>query len=646
MKTKKCKPLNLKKTFKKDKKVINTENEKLKNLLDKKLIGKISKEFKSRTKEHIKTRPVQLDSYKYYYELKKGKRYITHYVIDCNNKHHKMLDLESMCGRSKFFSLGGFSISNNEKRVCYSVDRVGNREYSLFYKDLTASENKQVKIVDKVAPDCVWSSDSEKIYYIRYDKADMRPCKVYVYDLNTKKHEMIYEEKDHKYQLTLSGTSDNKFIYISCISRKNVDVVLITPCGLKQPFKRKPDHFYSLHHRQDVWYVLEKINGESKILTSRDLNKFETFLDFKANKTIRYIFMKQKYLLIATREEGMLYLYLYNFCNQTFKRMTFLKYRHHFFLPYMYNFNFDSDELYVKYSSFTKPNSLIKINMAELSNELIYERRYKGYNEKNYNEKIVYVNKDLAITMVYKNKLLKNNSKCVLYGYGSYGVVLESSFEKELPSLLDRGFIYCFAHIRGSKFNGYSWYKDGKMLNKKNTFIDFIACAKYLISNNYTSPSRLVIWGRSAGGLLIGSVINMAPELFNLAILGVPFVDVVDTMNNECQPLTTEEYEEWGNPKNKRTDAYQRSYSPLDNINLSRNYPNVYIYSNVEDSLVPYKSVMNYYDRLKTAKVFESGQKRLLLDIDSKYGHGQASDRYEAMDEMAKIYAIILHFIQ
>ena len=272
-------------------------------------------------------------------------------------------------------------------------------------------------------------------------------------------------------------------------------------------------------------------------------------------------------------------------------------------------------------------------------------RKFPGYEPEKYAEKIVMVNDKLAMTMLYKKTCPLKKEKCVLYGYGSYGITIESEFSKYIPSLLDRGFIYCFAHIRGSKYNGYSWYKDGKLLNKKNTFYDFIDCAKYLIQRGYTIPSRLAIWGRSAGGLLIGSTINYEPSLFQLAILGVPFVDVIDTMTNDCQPLTTEEYEEWGNPSNNRIENYMRSYSPIDNINLSSDYPNIYIYSNVEDSLVPYKSVLNYFEKIKEADVFKSGKKQIVLDIDDKYGHGQATERYESMQEMAKMYAIILNFI-
>jgi len=641
MKTKKCKKFNPKKTYKLDKKVLHQQIDKLKYLIDRSLVKKISKEFNSRTKHEYKTITVPLNKYKYFYEIKKKEIYGTHYIIDCNNKSHKMLNLNEMSKGYKFFNLGNFSLNYIENSICYTIDTVGDRNYSLYYRELLG--NKPIKVLSNVAPDCIWHPYSYDIYYITYDN-DLRPNKVYKYNISTNKHTLIYHEKDTSYQLTLSSTSNGEYNYIIANSRKNVDIIIITSCGINDPFKRKHHHFYSIGRRNNLWYVLEKNDGKSKIQTSRDLKKFDTLIDFKDKHNVRYFLLKQNYMLFSTRDKGELFLYIYDFRNEKTTRISFMDYRCHYFLPYMHNYNFKSDVLYAKVGSFTVPNSLVKIDLINKQYKILNKTTFKSYNEKNYHEKLVYVNKDLAITILYK-KVLKKESKCLLYGYGSYGVVLESEYSKHIPSLLDRGFIYCFAHVRGSKFNGYSWYKDGKILNKKNTFIDFISCAKYLLDNKYTVTSKLAIWGRSAGGLLIGSVINTEPELFHLAILGVPFLDVSETMHNPCQPLTTEEYHEWGNPKNKKIDAYQRSYSPIDNINLSNNYPNIYIYSNVEDTLVPYKSVLNYYHKIKQAKVFKSGQKQLLLNIDNKYGHNQSSNRYEAMHEMAKIFALIIHFI-
>lgn len=641
MKTKKCRKFNTKKTYKIDRKKLNEQRNKLKYFYDMPLVKKLSKEFSSRTKHEYKTIPVKLNKHKYFYEIKKNEKYGAHYLIDCNNKTICILNLNKMAANHKYFDLGNFNINSDEDIICYTIDTVGNRNYSLYYKRIL--ENNPIKIATNVSENSLWSYHSNILYYIIPDK-DLRPYKVFEYNIHTNKKQMIYHEKDHKYQISLSETSDHKYSYIYSVSRFNQDIILINSCGIQKPFKRKQHAFYSLEHRNNLWYVLEKNNGKSIIKTSRDFKQYDILPGFKHKYNIRYFILKQNYMIFSTRNKGMLYLYVYHFCNKKVKCIQFMKERHFFYFPYLYNFDFNSDTLYVKTTSFTIPRKLVKMDLSKNDYKIIHTNHFKTYKENNYHQKIVYVNKNLAITILYKNKLQKE-SKCILYGYGSYGVVIESEFSKYIPSLLDRGFIYCFAHVRGSKFNGYQWYKDGKMLNKKNTFIDFIDCAKYLLDNSYTLRSKLAIWGRSAGGLLIGAVINMAPELFQLAILGVPFVDLTDTMHNPCQPLTTEEYDEWGNPKNKQIDKYQRSYSPIDNINLSSNYPNVYIYSNVEDSLVPYKSVLNYYDKLKKADVFIHKRKELLLNINHAYGHGQASDRYEAMDEMAQLYSIIIKFI-
>ena len=644
MKTKKqCKSLNLKKTLKKDKKIIKTERDKLKYFLGDSLLKKIYGEFKSRTREDYKTFPVMIYDNKYYFKIEKGQGYGAHYIIDCNNKHKKVVDLEELSRGHNFFNFDGIDFSMDGKNLCYSIDYIGNREYTLYWKPLFSK--KHIKLLTKISPGSVWCPHSLSIYYVVHDVVDMRPCKIFKLDLNTGKKTMIYYEKDKRYQISISTTSNRKHVCIHSSARNNQDVIVVNECGLVHPFKRRADHFYSIDKRGELWYVLEKINGQSCIKTSRDLRDLNIIFQFKKEIQVRSFFLKQDYMLIYTRENGILFLYVYYFCDQKVLKLQFMKHRHHFFLPYMYNFNFDAHELYVKYSSFTVPRSLIKINLQTKDVKLLSKRKYLQYDPSKYVEKIVVVDNKLSMTMLYKKTNPLKKEKCVLYGYGSYGITIESEFNKYIPSLLDRGFIYCFGHIRGSKYHGYSWYKDGKLLNKKNSFFDFIACAKYLIRREYTTPSRLAIWGRSAGGLLIGSTINYEPGLFQLAILGVPFLDVIDTMTNECQPLTTEEYEEWGNPSNKQIEKYMRSYSPLDNINLSSDYPNIYIYSNVEDSLVPYKGVLNYYQKIKDADVFKCGKKKIILDINDKYGHGQASQRYESMHEMAKMYAVILHFI-
>ncbi len=643
MKTKKCRKINLKKTYKIDKKKISKQRDNLKYLYDASIIKKLTSEFYSRTKHEYKSIPVKMNDYSYLYEIKKHKKYHSHYLIDCNNKKHNILDVNGLAEGYSYFDIGSFSININYEYICYTTDTNGRREYTLYYRKLF--EKEPIKIISNVYSYCSWSRNfSNILYYITSDN-DYRPYKVFEYNIDTKKHKMIYHEKDKTYQLALSKTSDHKYVYIMCFNRNNSDVIIISNCGLKKPFKRKKHFFYNVEHRNDTWFVLENNNDRSSIKTSRDLIKFENLSGFNIKHNIIGFKLRQNYMIVSIRERGFLYMYVYNLCNKKLKRISFTKHRSSFYIPFFYNYNFNSDTLYVKYSSFTMPEHLINLDLKTGKYKTHEREQFKGYIEKNYHEKLLYVNKNLAITVLYKNQL-KKESKCLLYGYGSYGDVIESEFSKYIPSLLDRGFIYCIAHVRGSRFNGYSWYKDGKMLNKKNTFKDFIDCAKYLLNNKYTVNSKLAIWGRSAGGLLIGSVINMAPELFNLALLGVPFLDVSDTMHNPCQPLTTEEYDEWGDPTSKIIDKYQRSYSPIDNINLSASFPNTYIYSNVEDSLVPYKGVLNYYDKLKNAEVFKSNQKKLMLNIDNKYGHTQSSDRYESMKDMAKIYCIILHFIR
>jgi oligopeptidase B len=277
-------------------------------------------------------------------------------------------------------------------------------------------------------------------------------------------------------------------------------------------------------------------------------------------------------------------------------------------------------------------------------------KKIKNYNPDLYDEKTFIVNKaKTCITILFKKSLvnLSNRNKknpCIMHVYGAYGSNYSSMFDLFNQILLDKGFIICYAHVRGGGYYGKRWYLAGKMNKKMNTFLDTIDCAEYLIKHNITSSDKLTLWGRSAGGLTVGAVINMRPDLFNLAILGVPFVDVINEMMDKNTPLTTEEYQEWGNPNKKKVYDYIMKYSPYQNIKKNTKYPNIYIYSNINDSLVGYWVPLKYYLKIKECDVFQQNPDKIHLNIKKQYGHAQSSNRFEHIGEMTEIYAIILHY--
>ena len=321
------------------------------------------------------------------------------------------------------------------------------------------------------------------------------------------------------------------------------------------------------------------------------------------------------------------------------------------------NMNVYNTQLVIGYETYIRPLSWTTIDLGKLQEkhravldiskaEYIPEYPIGNYHMSNYGIKILSVNKSgLKITMLYNFKTIKTrNNKCILWGYGAYGTVDGPEFNEYIPSLLDRGYIYCIAHIRGGGYNGFDWYNKGKMLHKKNTFLDYIACAEYLIGRKLTSPAQLIAWGASAGGLTVAAALNIRPELFNLAIMGVPFVDIISEMCDSSTPLTTEEYKEWGDPNNKKYFNYMLQYDPIRNIDLKKNYPNIYIYSNREDALVGYWVPYNYYMKMKEAEVFTSGKRSIMINIELNYGHTGGTSRKDTQRENAELYSVIIAF--
>ena len=389
---------------------------------------------------------------------------------------------------------------------------------------------------------------------------------------------------------------------------------------------------------------IKKNKSKTEVLTTFDFIKFDIILPNKKNIIYEKILLKGGFFICVERklEQQEKNLIIYNLHNLSINRISLFKSKYTIYIPYLSNIDIHNPNLVLKYTTFINPTKLISINLSTLKIETIHDFKNHCFNTNLYQEKIIKINNNVFITILSKKNNNLNNKCCVLNGYGAYGYTIEPYFDPAIISLLDRDFIYCFAHVRGSSIQGYSSWLDGKILNKKNTFNDFIKASEWLINKNYTSPDKLTILGRSAGGLLIGSVINIKPELFNLAILGVPFVNVIETMCDNCLPLTTEEYEEWGNPKNKKIFEYMKSYDPIININYNNNYPNIYIYSNINDTLVPYYHVLKYYNKIKNSNVFKTEKKLALLDIKLKYGHTQSTKKITSYEESAKIYSLII----
>ena len=624
----------------KDISIIKKTNRVFESQLNYPLIKTINNEFKQRMSHEQTSLPSLYKKYKYYYKIKKGENYPKYYIIDNNNKHKCILDLENIGKSNSFFSVSSISFSNDETFMFFSVDTVGNRFHTIYKKDFFS--DKLTKIISDVDGDVKISPDCNYIYYLKMNPS-MRAHKLFSYDLQTKIHDCLFTEKDDSFSLGLEQSMDRNYIKLYCVSWESTHTYIILNNQCKLLYKKEKDLFYSLIPYLDTWYIIYTKNDTSKIIYTVDNFKtYHTLVHNKSEVEYEECIIKGHYLCCVYKQNGYSHLLTVNLITKKEKYLNFNNPMVSFSFPGLSNLDICNPIVIIDVFSYLQPKKTIEVNCVTNKITTIKTEKINNYQPNKYEEKLLKVNNKLCITMLYRKDKYKKNMKCLLYGYGAYKTNIDPEFDSQLISLLDRGFLYCIAHVRGGGFHGDRWYKEGKLLNKMNTFKDFIECARYLIRNKYTESKKLCIWGRSAGGLLIGATLNMAPELFQFAILGVPFVDVINTMKDNSKPLTLEEYKEWGNPNIKKYESYMEKYDPMRNINLKSNYPNVYIYSNLEDTLVDYKEPFNYYMKMKEADVFKNKEKNLYMNINLKYGHTQSSKRYENLNEQAIIYSMIV----
>lgn len=635
--------INSKKTQKnKDIVKLKHYNKIAKSYLDKTLIKKLVKEFASRTTTTKELPAVKFNRYKYSFEVLKNESHRRLFVYD-KNKKHCLIDFEKLSKKHSLFIVDDFCIANNEQYVLYNTDTIGNNLFNLYLKSYF--NNNSTLIAKNTTGNACFSPDSQYIYYIKYDMGDLRPSKLYIYNICNNSHKLIFEEHDRTKSLSLQQTSDRMYIILNNDDYYKTTPYIVYIDKIVQAYKSKKNMLIHIDHWMNKWYILKKTHNSSELLSSDNLTHFNIIIPNQSGTIIdNDMIIKANNIIFTIKTDNKRELVIYNIFSKNKRIISLSNNKYSIIFSHIYNLNIYEPDLTLAYSSFINPEKIIKINLDSFKIKLLDNFTPKNYLPSKYQQKIININKNVSITIIStKNSSLKNK-KCLLNGYGSYGVNIEPSFDSNNISLLDRDIIICYAHIRGSSIKGYNSWLDGKMLSKKNTFIDFIDAANWLIDKNITSSEKLTIWGRSAGGLLIGSVINYKPKLANLAILGVPFVDVINTLSDSCQPLTTEEWKEWGNPANKKYYKYIKSYDPIKNIDFNLDYPNLYIYSNLHDTLVPYKQVLNYYEKIKKSNVFTDKEKFALLHTKLKYGHTQATDKSEIRNEQAEIFSMIIKY--
>ncbi|MBQ0147010.1 MAG: S9 family peptidase [Flavobacteriaceae bacterium] len=612
------------------------------------LQAKLFEEMKSRIKEDDSSVPYKLNGYWYLTEYQKGKEYPIHKrrKDTLDNEDQILFDVNPMAEGYSYYKLEGLSISPDNRLCTFGVDNVSRRIYTIQIKNLETGEILEDKI-ENTTGGSVWAADNETLFYTRKDET-LRAYQIWKHKLGTASEEdiLVYEETDDTFSVYVYKSKSREFIIIGTSSTVSDEYRFISA--------NEPDSEFKIfqERERDLEYAIEHFGNEFYIQTNKDdafnfklmktpvsnttQENWEEVIAHREDTFIEGFEIFKNYLVIEERTNGLMQMnikawdgsedYYLPFNEETYTAGTGT------------NTDFDTDILRYGYTSLTTPTSVIDFNMKDKTSVVKKEQEVLGdFNKDNYvSERIWAEARDgekVAISLVHhKDTKLSADTPLLLYAYGSYGYTIEPNFSSIRLSLLDRGFVYAIAHIRGGQYLGREWYEDGKMLDKKNTFFDYIDCAKHLISSKYTSTPHLYGMGGSAGGLLMGAVINYEPNLFNGIVAQVPFVDVVTTMLDDTIPLTTGEYDEWGNPNEEEYYHYMKEYSPYDNVE-AKAYPNMYVSTGLHDSQVQYWEPAKWVAKLRDLK---TDNNILLLDTNMDTGHGGASGRFESLKEDAK----------
>ncbi|MCT4629297.1 S9 family peptidase [Winogradskyella sp.] len=612
-------------------------------------------EMKARIKEDDSSVPYKYNGYWYITKFEKGKDYpiYSRKKDTLDNPEELLFDCNEMAKDHSYFKLVGISISPDNKLVSYGIDTSGRRQYTIYIKD-TKTHKVATDRIDNTTGSSSWANDNKTLFYTKKDEITLRAYQIYKHKLGEKKEdELVFEEKDDTFGTAVYKSKSRKYIIIACYSTLTNEYHILNANNPDDKFEvfqpRVRGLEYSIAHYNGCFYILtnkdKAINFKLMKCPENDrtMKNWEEVMEHREHVLIENIDIFKDYLVVSERDNGLNKIrimrwdntedYYLPFDNETYTAYTST------------NVDFDTELLRYGYNSLTTPSSVIEFNMRTKTKTVLKEQEVLGgkFNKDNYASERIWAKAEdgtkIPMSLVYKKGIKKDGSNPLLqYAYGSYGSTVDPYFSTIRLSLLDRGFIYVIAHIRGGEYLGRQWYEEGKLLKKKNTFTDFIACSKHLISKKYTSSMHLYAMGGSAGGLLMGAIINKAPELYNGVVAAVPFVDVVTTMLDDSIPLTTGEYDEWGNPNEKEFYNYMKSYSPYDNIQ-EKDYPNMLVTAGLHDSQVQYWEPAKWVAKLREMK---TDSNKLYLKTNMDAGHGGASGRFESIKEDAEEFAFLL----
>ncbi len=612
-------------------------------------------EMRSRIKEDDTSVPYKLNGYYYLTRYEKGMEYPIYErkKEKLENSAELLFNCNELAKGHDFFNLRGISISPDNTWAAFGLDTVSRRQYYIQFKNLETNEILEDKI-ENTTGSSVWAEDNKTLFYTKKDPVTLRSDKIFKHVIGTPVEEdvLVFEEKDETFTTFIYKTKSKKYLVIGSASTMTTEYRILPANTPNQEFKvfspRTRGLEYSISHFNDSFYILTNKDGATnfKLMKTGEnltaMDNWEEFIPHRDDVLLEDIEIFKDWYVLSERENGL-------------NKMKVIRWdgSNSYYLPidsetYVMgpttNLDFETNKLRYFYNAMTSPYSIIEFNMDTKEKTILKEQEVLGeFTKENYKSERIWGTardgKKVPVSIVYHKDTPRDGTSPLLqYAYGSYGSTMDPYFSTVRLSLLNRGFIYAIAHVRGGEYLGRPWYEDGKLLNKKNTFTDFIDVSKHLISKKYTSPEHLYAMGGSAGGLLMGAIVNMNPELYNGVIAAVPFVDVVTTMLDDTIPLTTGEYDEWGNPNEKEFYDYIKSYSPYDNVE-AKEYPNIYVSTGLHDSQVQYWEPAKWVAKLRAHK---TDKNLLFLDTNMDAGHGGASGRFEALKETAKEFSFIL----
>lgn len=614
-------------------------------------------EMLGRIKQDDSSAPYFYNGYYYYTRYEEGGEY----PIYCRKKgsldatEEILLNAPEMAKDYKYFRIGSFNISPDNHMLAYSLDTLGRRQHTIYYKDLRNQEEKATGI-EFAAGDVEWAGDNKTFFYTTIDPVTLRYIRVFRYNIEQQQPtEVYYEEDDTYYYMGVSKTKDGKYITINAQTTLSNETLLLETANPTGDFKvfqpRQRDLLYSIEHYKGKFFVLTNYQAQNFRLmetpaSNTRLVNWKEVIPHRTDVLLENMEIFNSYMVLQERSQGLRQMRVINTQNQ---QEYYLDFEEEAYTAAIHiNREMDSDVFRFSYTSLTTPSTIIDYNMNNREQTIVWQQTVLGdFDSDHYETRRLMApardGKEVPVTLVYKKGMEKNGQNPLLqYGYGSYGSSMDPRFNSSLISLLDRGFVYAMAHVRGGQELGRQWYEEGKLLNKMNTFNDFIDVSTFLIEENYTSPENLFASGGSAGGLLMGAIVNMRPELYKGIVAGVPFVDVVTTMLDESIPLTTSEYDEWGNPNDSLYYEYMLSYSPYDQVS-EQEYPNILITSGLYDSQVQYWEPTKWAAKLRA---YHTGENEILLHTNMEAGHSGASGRFQRLRERALEYAFMIDLAQ